>query len=149
MSEEEQPQQEQPTAFDYIALAKRWIQDFEKIVRRREFDFDQLRQMFHTKLVWFGLESNICASLQQTIEEEFKELWPKQIGFTCDMSRAVVFPDRSAVFILVPWISKSKIAGAPAKTGRATFAIAMFDENKLLCLHGHMSQNPVNRISRS
>lgn len=149
MSEEEQPQPEpQPTGFDYVGMAKAWVQNFEKVVRQRIYDRTRLRHLFHDKLVWFGIESNITSNLDQTIEQEFKEQWPGQVGFTCDMSRAVVFPDQSAVFILIPWLAKSKIAGAPDKTGRATFIIAKFEEEKVLCLHGHISQNPVKRITR-
>ena len=141
-------QQEQPNAADYTAIAKRWLHDFEKAVRFKVFKLEQLRHLFHRKLVWFGLESNVCASLDQAIEEEFKQLWPTQIGFTCDLSRAFIFPDNATVFILIPWTSRSKIAGAPPKNGRATFVIAQFDEDKILCLNGHMSLNPIVRISR-
>lgn len=145
MSEDEKEQQP-PANADYTAVAKQWLHNFEKVVRFKVFDFDKLRTMFHTKLVWFGLESNVCASLKQAIEEEFKPLWPSQIGFTCDLSRAFVFPDNATIFILIPWTCSSKIKGAPRKYGRATFVIAKFDEDKILCLNGHMSFNPVNRV---
>lgn len=128
--------------------AKLWMKKFENAVRRKQFDIEQLRALFHEKVVWFGLETNICADLKQTIEQEFKELWPTQLGFTCDFNRAVVFSDATSISIFVPWVSGSKIAGAPTKSGRATIVLGIFDGKNVRCINGHFSINPITRISK-
>jgi hypothetical protein len=130
-----------------IEIAKQWLSHFEKLARRRKYEL--LPSLMHEKVVWMGLESNICATLTQTIEREFKELWPKQIAFTFDLARAALFPDSASIVILLPWTASGIIAGSRQKSGRAMITLGIFDNNKkVLCVNGHFSLNPITRITK-
>lgn len=136
---------EETKAPDLNALTKEWIKRFELCVRRRAYD--SLFKLFHENLVLFGLETNICATLQQAIDREFKEIWPRQLAFTVDLSRLRVVPDAQSVLAVAPWTAQSVIKGAPPKNGRMTIVLGIFDGGKMLALHLHSSINPTVRIT--
>lgn len=128
-------------------LAKQWISRFEACARGRKYD--NLTKLFHEKVVWFGLECNVCATLTQAIERECKQVWPGQVAFSVDLSRAVIIPDAQSVMIIAPWIARGLIAGSQAKEGRATFHLGIFEGGKLLGVHCHFSINPTVSIKRA
>lgn len=122
-------------------IAHAWLSLYEHCVRGR--NYDQAKHLFHERLVWFGLESTVTATIEQTIEREFKQLWPNQLAFTMDMGRAAIIPCTEAILVALPWTCRGIIAGSPPKQGRLTVLIGVFEDRKTLALHGHMSINPI------
>jgi len=146
MNDQEQPEpQPPPEPQKVFGLVKEWVNRFEKIVRRKSYTLAPM--LFHPALVWFGIESNICGCLEQSVEEEFKQFWAGTLGFTIDWKSAKVVPEGGTIMVVAPWYAASKIVGAPQKRGRITLILGIFPAGKLLCLHGHMSINPVTRIT--
>lgn len=139
----ETPESKGPSLND---LAKQWISRFESCARSRKYD--NLTKLFHEKVVWCGLESNICATLTQAIERECKEVWPGQLAFSIDLARAVILSDAQSVVMIAPWVSRGLIAGSAAKEGRVTFVLGIFENGKLLGLHAHFSLNPAVSIKK-
>lgn len=120
----------------YQEIAREWLQRFEKCVRKRSYV--TCRDLFFRSVVWFGLETNITSSLDQLVEDEFKKTWPGQLAFTLDMKRCAVMPG-DPVTIGCAWSASNVIAGAPQKNGRITITLALFERNRILCVHGHQS----------
>ena len=122
----------------YKDLAKEWISRLETCVRRRAFT--HAHKLFHKKMVWFGLESNVTGTLDQAIQDEFKEVWPFQVAFTVDLAKAAILPG-DMITVCAPWSAQSTLTGAPIRQGRVTLCLAIFEGRKVLCVHGHMSRN--------
>lgn len=142
MSEQEQEHQQDPL----IELAKKWLSRFETCIRRRMYE--PAKAMCHERLVWFGIESNITFGWKQTEEKEWKETWPKQLAFTFDLGKAQIIVHQGIIFCLLPWKCRGLIHGSAEKSGRASIVLGVFDEDhKLLCMHVHLSINPITRIA--
>lgn len=123
----------------YAEIARGWLQRFEKCVRKKQYA--TCRELFIPSVVFFGLEKNVTFSMDQLIEQEFKQVWPTQLAFTLDLKRCAVMPG-DPVVIGCAWSAANVIAGAPQKHGRITITLALFERNRILCVHGHMSINP-------
>lgn len=143
---EQEEQQPAPDPKKLYGLVKEWVNRFEKTVRQKSYAMAPM--LFHPALVWFGLESNICGTLTQAIEKEFKNSWPQMLSFTVDFKHSKIIPEGGTVLVIAPWMAASRIVGAPQKHGRLTLVFGIFPAGKILCVHGHQSINPVVRIEQ-
>lgn len=123
----------------YAEIARDWLQRFEKCVRKKAYA--ACSDLFVPSVVFFGMETNVTSSLKQLVEQEFKVVWPGQLAFTLDLKRCAVMPG-DPVTIGCAWSAANVIHGAPQKHGRITLSLALFEKNRILCVHGHQSLNP-------
>jgi len=144
-SEDQKPIDPEADQAKRFELVKAWMSRFERCVRQKSYTLAPM--IFHEALVWMGVETNICSSLKQAVEEEFKSFWPSTLGFTVDMSKAKIIPEGNFLLVIAPWFAASQIQGAPQKRGRLTLILGIFTGGKVLCLHGHQSINPITRIT--
>ena len=133
-----------PTPEKVYELVKQWISRFERAVRMKSYTLCPM--LFHPNVVWMGIDSNITSGLEQTMDQEFRSLWPGTLSFTVDFARAKIVPEGGTLIVIAPWMYASLIKGAPQKHGRLTVILGVFPGGKILCLHGHQSLNPITRI---
>lgn len=121
------------------AVSAKWLKRFEKCVRQR--DYVNAEAMCHKQCVGFGLSNDRCSTVSEWNVLEWHGVWPHQVSFTFDHGSAHLIFEHGLILISLPWVAQSTIHGAPAKGGRATIGLMMFENDKVLAVHLHFSRN--------
>jgi ketosteroid isomerase-like protein len=119
-----------------------WLDSFADHVR--EVDYASARPLFHPDVLAFGTHRDVISGVQQWMDTQWDNVWPKTADFRFDLDGAHVLAadDGSMAVVVAPWTSTGfhKDGTRFDRPGRASMVFHRQGEG-WLCVHSHMSLN--------
>lgn len=119
-----------------------WLETFAGYVR--DVDYAAAKPLFHLDVLAFGTHNDVISGLQQWVETQWNNVWPRTTDFRFDLARTriLVSTEGAMATVVAPWDSTGYHAdGTPfPRPGRATMVFSRIEGN-WICVHSHMSLN--------
>lgn len=119
-----------------------WLQTFASFVRN--VDYESAKPLFHPDVVAFGTHRDVIASLEQWVNSQWDNVWPKtsDFDFDFDHTKILIANDVSMATVIAPWTSTGYHQDNSTfdRPGRATMVFHK-QANDWICIHSHMSLN--------
>src|SRR5690242_15014310 len=129
-----------PIANDEISrYFHQWLETFSGYVR--EVDYASARPLFHPDVLAFGTHNDVIPGLDQWVETQWDNVWPKtsDFRFVLEQTSVLASSDVTMATVIAPWKSTGcHPDGTPfARPGRATMVFSKTSDG-WLCVHSHM-----------
>ncbi len=121
---------------------RHWLETFAGYVR--DVDYRSARPLFHPDVIAFGTHRDVIASLEQWVNSQWDNVWPRTTDFEFDLpsTRILSSDDNTMATVIAPWNSTGYDQNNKPfeRPGRATL---VFHKHAPLwvCVHSHMSLN--------
>lgn len=119
-----------------------WLTTFASYVR--DVDYRSARPLFHPDVLAFGTHRDVIASLDQWVDSQWDNVWPRTTDFEFDLAETAVLlsADGAMATVIAPWNSTGYHRDLTPfdRPGRATM-IFNRDGDDWVCVHSHMSLN--------
>ena len=124
---------------------KQWLTDFTDCVQK--LDFERGKTMFSVSSWCFGSYAEILNSLDDLVENQWKQIWPNitDFAFNLDKLHCQFSQDYHMACVMAPWVSTGyRLDGMTYnRPGRVTIILIKEPgQNTWLAHHTHYSLNP-------
>lgn len=126
-----------PTPVSEHPLVRDWLETFAAAVRER--DVVTGRALFAVEACGFGTVAGRYDGLDQLVEDQWRDVWPRTTGFTFALGTATCWDTPDGSLVITGWTSLAD--DGRERSGRATIGLARTPAG-LVAAHSHFSMTP-------